>query len=85
MSKFYLGQTVYHKDVYNFKEPLKVIGIRVTELELEGDYSGGTGCAVGAVWLPISGVAYKNQWGAMQYPNDDFFERITKNAGQRDV
>ena len=84
MGKFYLGQTVYHKDVYDFKEPLEVVGIRANELELRGDYSGGTHHTIGYAWLPISGVACKNQWGVMQYPDDKFFENITRDAGPRD-
>ncbi len=54
---FELGQTVYHRDVYEHKEPLKIVGIRENELELEGDYSGGTNNIIGKQWLPIKGVS----------------------------
>lgn len=37
-----LGMMVFHDKIYEGKEPMKVVGIRETELELEGDYSGGT-------------------------------------------
>ena len=37
-----LGQTVYHKSIYDGREPLKVVGLRESEIELEGDYYGGT-------------------------------------------
>lgn len=50
---FSLGQTVYHKKVYNYKEPLKIVGIRENELELEGDFSGGTHPVCQKEWLPI--------------------------------
>jgi hypothetical protein len=54
---FKLGQTVYHRDVYEHKEPLTIVGIREKELELEGDYSGGTNNIIGKQWLPIKGVS----------------------------
>jgi len=54
---FHIGQTVYHRDVYYHKEPLKVVGIRERELELEGDYSGGTNNVVQKQWMPIKGVS----------------------------
>jgi len=33
---------VYIENMYNGKEPFKVIGIRENQVELEGDFSGGT-------------------------------------------
>lgn len=33
---------VYIEDVYWGKEPFKIVGIRENEIELEGDWSGGT-------------------------------------------
>lgn len=66
-AEFRIGQTVYHRQVYNHKEPLKIVGIRENELELEGDYSGGTHNVNQKQWLPIEGVsrvynhAYKKQ------------------------
>lgn len=55
--EFKIGETVYHRDIYDHKEPLKVVGIRETELELEGDYSGGTNNIIAKQWLPIKGVS----------------------------
>jgi hypothetical protein len=52
-----LGQTVYHRDVYNHREPLKIVGIRENEIELEGDYSGGTHNNIQKQWMPIKGVS----------------------------
>ena len=56
-TKFELGQIVYHRDIYSHKEPLKVVGVRETELELEGDYSGGTHNVCQKQWMPIVGVS----------------------------
>lgn len=57
-ANFEIGQTVYHREIYNHKEPLKIVGIRENELELEGDYSGGTNPdIIGKSWLPIKGVS----------------------------
>ena len=52
-----LGQTVYHRAVYEHREPLKIVGIRQDELELEGDYSGGTHGVKQKQWLPLKGVS----------------------------
>lgn len=54
---FKIGQIVYHRDIYDHREALKIVGIRETELELEGDYSGGTHLVVGKQWMPIKGVS----------------------------
>lgn len=54
-NNFKLGQTVYHETVYESREPLTVVGIRENELELEGDYSGGTHQLKQKEWLPIKG------------------------------
>jgi len=47
---------VYHKDIYEGKEPMKIVGIRKTEVELEGDYSGGTHNMIQRDWHPIKGL-----------------------------
>ena len=56
-TEFKIGQTVYHREVYNHREPLTIVGIRETELELEGDYSGGTHNVTQKQWMPITGVS----------------------------
>lgn len=56
-NNFQIGQTVYHEKVYRYREPLKIVGIRENELELEGDYSGGTHCVCQKSWMPIKGVS----------------------------
>lgn len=58
---FRIGQKVYHMKVYDGREQLTVVGIRATELELEGDYSGGTHNVCQKDWLPIEGVRYRKQ------------------------
>ncbi len=55
-----LGQLAYHKDVYWGREQMKVVGIRETEVELEGDYSGGTHNVCQKDWLPIDGLLQDN-------------------------
>jgi hypothetical protein len=40
---------VYVKELYEGREPFKIVGIRQIKVELEGDYSGGTHNAVIAV------------------------------------
>ena len=62
---FKIGQTVYHRDIYEHGEPLKIVGIREHELELEGDYSGGTNPEYrGKQWMPIKGTSriYKHKY-----------------------
>jgi hypothetical protein len=54
--KLELKQTVFHRDIYDGKEPMKVVGIRETEVELEGDYSGGTHNVCQKSWHSIDGV-----------------------------
>lgn len=50
--------TVYHQTIYNGNEPLKVVGIRKSEVELKGDYSG-VGLDNSSSWLPLDGVLIK--------------------------
>jgi hypothetical protein len=54
---FKIGQTVYHRNVYQHQEGLKIVSIREHELELEGDYSGGTHNVCQKQWMPIKGVS----------------------------
>ena len=51
-----LGQTVFHKELYDGNWPFKVAGIRKHEIELEGDYSGGTNEGSHKEWYLIEGV-----------------------------
>lgn len=52
-----IGMTVYHRDVYNHREPLTVVGITETEIKLRGDFSGGTHDVIQETWLPIKGTS----------------------------
>ena len=54
---FRIGDMVYHRQVYEHKERLKVVGIKEDELELEGDFSGGTHNVTQRQWLPIKGTS----------------------------
>ena len=54
---FQIGQTVYHRNVYEHKEPLKIVGILEDKLLLEGDFSGGTHNVIQRDWLPIKGTS----------------------------
>ena len=54
---FRIGDIVYHRSVYEHKEPLKVVGITEDKLLLDGDYSGGTHNVVQRDWLPIKGTS----------------------------
>ena len=54
-----LGMLVYHEDIYNGNEKMEVVGIRKTQVELRGDYSGGTHNVVQDDWHRIDGVFLK--------------------------
>lgn len=51
-----LGMIVSHESIFNGNESMKVVGIRFDEVELEGDYSGGTHKIVQKEWFPIKGL-----------------------------
>jgi hypothetical protein len=44
---------VYIEGVYYGHEPFKIVGIREKEIELEGDFSGGTHNVTQKDWYPI--------------------------------
>lgn len=52
---------VYHQDIYWGNEPLTVVGIRKDQVELQGDYSGGTHGVSQKDWLPLNGVLLYNK------------------------
>lgn len=56
-SNFKIGETVYHRSVYEHNEPLKIVGITEDSLLLEGDFSGGTHNVIQRSWMPIKGVS----------------------------
>lgn len=53
-----LYNKVYHREIYDGRELMKIIGIRVNEVELEGDYSGGTHNVCQKDWLNIEGIVF---------------------------
>jgi hypothetical protein len=69
---FKIGETVYHRKIYEHKEPLKVVGILEDKLLLEGDFSGGTHNQIERDWLPIKGTS--------RIYNYAFKEKARKNA-----
>lgn len=79
-----LGQKVRHKEVYNGKETLEVVGLKKDEVLLKGDFHLDTNNVEEEKWMPIKGLIIKNVWGYWMDPDDDFFERITRDAGPRD-
>lgn len=48
-----LDDIVFHDEIYDGKEPMKVVGLRKKSVELEGDFSGGTHNVSQTSWLPI--------------------------------
>ncbi len=51
-----LEMKVFHEAIYSGKELMEVVGIREAEVELQGDYSGGTNAVLQKDWLPIKGL-----------------------------
>ena len=47
---------VFHEGLYDGKVQMKIVGIRKHEVELEGDYSGGTHNVTQKSWMPIEGA-----------------------------
>lgn len=51
-----LKMKVYHESIYNGKELMTIVGIREHEVELQGDFSGGTHNVIEKDWLPLQGL-----------------------------
>jgi hypothetical protein len=83
---FFIGQTVYHRDVYEHREPLEVVGICKDKLLLEGDYSGGTAGFKQQSWMPIKGVslvynhAYKKRCRDSAIVIEELAKPVDRNA-----
>lgn len=56
-----LGMKVYHEDVYSGNEQMEVVGIRKDEIELRGDWSGGTHNVDQKSWMPLQGTFRKRK------------------------
>ncbi len=54
---FRIGDIIYHRSVYEHKEPLKVVGVTEDMLWVEGDFSGGTHNIKQRSWVPIKGTS----------------------------
>lgn len=61
IEKLHLNQLVYHTDVYWGREQMKIVGIRENEVELEGDWSGGTNNVCQRSWMPVKGILLMRQ------------------------
>lgn len=81
--EIYLGQKARHKNIYNGKETMEVVGLKKGEVLLRGDFSGGTHAVEQESWMPIKGLITQNIWGAWIDPENDI--DFTKGAGQRDM
>lgn len=57
-----IGECVYHKDLYYYRKPFKVVGITEDTVELEGDFSGMNNIIQRYV-LPIKGVSRIYNYG----------------------
>ena len=55
-NKFLNMYPVYIESVYNGREPFKIIGIRESQVELEGDFSGGTHNVIQRDWFDDENV-----------------------------
>lgn len=83
-----IGMTVYHRDVYSHKEPLKLIGITETEIKVRGDFSGGTNCIVQDSWLPIKGtsVVYDYDYkDSCRRRVDSLLEELKNPVGKKEL
>ena len=51
-----INQMVYHKEIYDGHEQMRIVGLKENEVELEGDWSGGTHNVCQRDWMPLEGV-----------------------------
>jgi hypothetical protein len=58
-------------EYYYHREEFEVVGIRETELELQGDWSGGTHCVSGKDWYPIDKCKPVDQRSKVIKPDSD--------------
>ena len=54
-----IGDKVYHREIYNGRELMEVVGLRRNQVELRGDFSGGTHNVIQDSWMPIDGVVHR--------------------------
>lgn len=57
--KLEINTWVYHMDIYDGKQEMKIVGLRENQVELEGDFSGGTHHTVGKAWFPKEGLMFE--------------------------
>lgn len=56
MEDLKIGEYVYHKDLYDYREPFRVVGLTEDTVTLEGDFSSMYG-VINRSTLPIKGVS----------------------------
>ena len=66
-NKIRLYDKVIHPELYNGNEVFTVVGIRINELELRGDWSGGTHNVDQTGWYKRDGVI--NYYDSLIKPN----------------
>lgn len=62
MENLKIGEYVYHKDLYNYREPFKVVGLTEDTVTLEGDFSTMNNITQRST-LPIKGVSRIYNYG----------------------
>lgn len=58
---FELFDKVCHPEIYYGNEIFTIVGIRVNELELQGDWSGGTHAVIQRGWFKRDGMILKSR------------------------
>lgn len=75
-----LGATAYHVLHYDGNQEFEIVGIRKNEVELKGDWSGGTHHTVASDWVPIEGLIFKDIIGTVSSIQiEDFADPIPDN------
>ena len=77
---FQIGQKVTHPDIYWGREVFEVVGIRRDELELRGDWSGGTHNVDQSGWYKIEGMRH---WFKYPFEGGDYGLWTYKTYGFR--
>jgi hypothetical protein len=61
-------------DIYDGKQAMKIVGIREHQVELEGDFSGGTHHTTGKAWFPKEGLMFEIKEESTELTRDDVTE-----------
>jgi len=69
-----IGSKVFHKEVGNGKNLLEVVGIRRTQIELDGDFSDNEKHRYQISWMPIDGILYSESNNAITDEDIEFMQ-----------